>query len=457
MVDPTSQINSHGRRAPGMVRIIPPEEHPITVNQIDPDALFVLRKLKKAGFSGYLVGGGVRDLYLGKTPKDFDISTDARPGQLRKLFRNSATIGRRFKLVQLFFKNAKIIEVSTLRSLAEHDLDGPETVLAPNNTFGTLDQDAMRRDLTINSLFYEIQDHTIIDYVGGVEDLDRSIIRIVGDPDVRLTRDPVRMLRAIRHAARNNFTIEEKSWNSICKHHRKLTLCPPSRLRDELIKDLYSGFAGPWFELAEISGIFLTLFPIYKNHLYQIDSKGNSVKDQVDRIFSVIDRINSLQKKSTVLQPPDFFLLALMLIPWASSKYDITDLELKGPALFQLSKQIRNSIDKELAVQLNLRKSLRQEITSLLTSLAQFIYHHKKKKLPNWLKKKSYFEKSNLFYHCYLEAETGTPVPDKLLRLKTVSHRHVTAPGRKKKRSSRSRTRPAFLSKGKGSIFGLNR
>ena len=189
-------------------RIIPPEDHPITPEQIDRDALFILRKLADAGFAGYLVGGGVRDLYLGKTPKDFDISTDARPGQLRKLFPHSNTIGRRFRLVQVFFKGGKIIEISTLRSLSEYDLDGPEEVLAPNNTFGTLSEDARRRDLTINSLFYEIKKGTIIDYVGGTEDLDRGIIRIGGEPARRIGRDPVRMMRAIRHAARNNFTIE---------------------------------------------------------------------------------------------------------------------------------------------------------------------------------------------------------------------------------------------------------
>ena len=183
---------------------------------IDDEALFVLRKLNQAGFSSYLVGGGVRDLYLGKKPKDFDIGTDARPGQIRQLFANSRTIGRRFRLVQVFFKNRKVIEVSTLRSLSEHDLDGPEAVLAPNNTYGTVGEDAQRRDISINALFYEIENHTIIDHVGGVEDLDRCIIRIIGDPDRRITHDPVRMMRVIRHSARNNFMIEEASWTAVC-------------------------------------------------------------------------------------------------------------------------------------------------------------------------------------------------------------------------------------------------
>ncbi|MCI5168566.1 MAG: polya polymerase, partial [Candidatus Electrothrix sp. GM3_4] len=135
--------------------ILSPEEHPILEKDIESEALKVLYRLRDAGYSGYLVGGGVRDLYLGNQPKDFDISTNARPGQLRKLFRNSRTIGRRFRLVQVFFKGNKIIEVSTLRSQGEYDSNDPNKVLPANNTFGTLEEDAFRRDLTINSLFYE--------------------------------------------------------------------------------------------------------------------------------------------------------------------------------------------------------------------------------------------------------------------------------------------------------------
>lgn len=456
MRDPENQKKSHILKEVSTARIIPKEEHPITVDQIDPDALFVLRKLKRSGFCGYLVGGGVRDLYLGNIPKDFDISTDARPGQLRRLFRNSATIGRRFKLVQLFFKHAKIIEVSTLRSLSEHDLDGPEAILAPNNTFGTLDQDALRRDLTINSLFYEIEQQTIIDHTGGVDDLDHSIIRVVGDPDIRFTRDPVRILRTIRHAARNNFSIEPKSWNGILTNHRKLTFCPPSRLRDELFKDLYSGVACPWFKLAEESGVFSSLFPVYPPQIFHNSRKDIGVRDQLFKLLTVIDRINTLQKGRKISRPPDYFILALILIPWAHSEFNILDLNLKGPTLFQLSKQIRSRIDSQLGTPLNLRRSLRQEATSLLTNLAQFSFFNKKKKFPQWFKKKSYFEKANLFYHCYLEAETGKPVPDKLLHLKTGRHKN-SSPPRKRRSSSRPKTRPAFKGKGKGSVFGLKK
>lgn len=436
------------------VRILSRDEHPIATGQIDADALAVMRKLNRSGFSSYLVGGGVRDLYLGKKPKDFDISTDAKPGQIRKLFRNSATIGRRFKLVQIFFKGGKIIEVSTLRSLSEHDIDGPEMVLAPNNTFGTLDQDARRRDLTINSLFYEIENHTIIDYVGGVDDLNNSTIRVVGDPDIRLCRDPVRMMRVIRHAARNNFTIEPKSWEAVCRHHRKLALCPPSRLRDELFKDLRGCFAQNWFELAYRSGIFLALLPLYSKFFQPSCRKDQQITAMMQRQLGVIDRLSGLVKQGRIDQPADCFLLGLILIPWAKATFHIDTVEPKGPVLFQLSKKIRNAINQGIGNQLNLRKSLRQETTALLINLVQFSRYTQKKQFPAWLKRKSYFARAQIFYHCFLEAENGNPVPDKLLAKKTFPNCGAR-PVRRKKRSSGKKSRPAFPSKKNSSIFGL--
>ncbi len=436
-------------------RVLSPAEHPISTELIDPDALFVMKKLNRSGFSSYLVGGGVRDLYLGKTPKDFDISTDARPGQIRKLFRNSATIGRRFKLVQLFFKGGKIIEVSTLRSLSEYDIDGPEMVLAPNNTFGTLDQDARRRDLTINSLFYEIEQHTIIDYVGGVADLDNSTIRVVGDADVRLRRDPVRMMRVIRHAVRNDFSIEPGSWQAVCHHHSKLTLCPPSRLRDELFKDLRGSCSRRWFELASSSGIFSTLLPPYGSRQGWSKEQKQSVEKQLNELLGVIDKLMGLARQGRMAEPSDCFLLGLILIPWARLTFNFLESEQpKGPALFQLAKKIRSGINHELGNQLNLRKSLRQEITSLLINLVQLSHHSKKKRLPGWLKRKKYFARANLFYHCFLEAETGRQIPDRLLAQKSFSI-NTDPVDRRGKRRSKKRSRPAFSQKRNGSIFGL--
>lgn len=444
--------------APGHIdrsRIILPAEHPIAPEMMSADALFVMRRLNREGFAAYLVGGGVRDLYLGKAPKDFDISTDARPGQIRKLFPNSRTIGRRFRLVQVFCKNGNIIEVSTLRSLSEHDLDGPEAVLAPNNTFGSLDEDAQRRDLTINSLFYEIKNETIIDYVDGVKDLDQSIIRIVGDPEKRINRDPVRAIRAIRHAARNGFTIEDISWNAICENHEKLLLCPPSRLRDETLKDIYGGSALPWFNLATQSGIFTDLFHVYSGILDTQVEHGVSCKKQLQLIFRTIDRINQQAAENCVSRQPDFFMLALILIPWAEIRYSLFSQKFKGPALFHTGKQIRADIDREMGVQLNLRRSLRQDITILLTNLNSLIHHRQNGSWPKWLRKKSYFKRCSLFYYCYIEATTGKTVTEDQIGMPHKTHNTQNQPSRKK--NSDKRNKPAFAPRSKRGIFGFKK
>jgi poly(A) polymerase len=440
------------------IRVIVPGEHPITRDMINRDALQVMQKLNKAGFSAYLVGGGVRDLYLGKEPKDFDLSTDARPGQIRKLFPNSKAIGRRFRLVQIFFRNGNVVEVSTLRSLSEHDLDGPEAVLAPNNTFGSLDEDAQRRDLTINSLFYEIEQNTIIDYVNGVRDLDNSIIRIVGKPDKRINRDPVRMMRAIRHAARNGFTIEENSWQAICTHHDKLLLCPPSRLRDETLKDIYCGSAAAWFELAVESGIFVDLFQIYKNCLFSTINKSISCRQQLVDIFTLIDRINGVAVRNKVSRQPDYFMLALILIPWVEANHEIFTRQLKGSELFHISKRIRSDIDRKIGVPLNLRRSLRQDITTLLTNLSALIQHRQDNTWPKWLRKKSYFKRCSLFYYCYMEITTGKQVGDNQLDVVHNAHNTPTTPTTEPaKKSSGGSNKPAFAPRSKRGIFGLKK
>lgn len=437
--------------------IIAEHNHPIRVKMLDKDAVFVMRKLNKAGFSSYLVGGGVRDLYLGRTPKDFDISTDAKPGQIRKLFPNSATIGRRFRLVQIFFKPGKIIEVSTLRSLSEHDLDGPESVLAPNNTYGNLPEDAQRRDLSINSLFYNLENHTIIDYVHGVQDLDDSIIRITGEPDIRINRDPVRMMRAIRHSARANFSIEAKTWASICSNHGKLTLCPPSRIRDELFKDMYGGASRYWFDLAVESEIFLTLFPFYENILFKPNSDGLSPKEKLRTIFTILDSLNTPPTKSKKgPKLPQHFILALILLPWAEHRYKLSTLHLKGPAFFHLSRKIRSDVDNYLSFQLNLKKSIRQEITTLLSNLPNFVRLGQNSTWPKWLKKKSYFKNGRLFFYfrnATLDNQNAKNHTRNITTLLKNNREHIA----NNDDFSKRKTSPAISNKKKGGIFGLKK
>ena len=230
----------------------------------------MLYRLHRHGFKAYLVGGGVRDLLLGKKPKDFDVGTDARPNEVYKLFGNSRIIGRRFRLVQVFFRGGKIIEVSTFRRSAPQNED---EVLSANNTFGTPAEDSLRRDLTINAMFYNIADYSIVDYVDGLSDLKAGLIRAVGDPQVRFLRDPVRIMRAVRHAARIDFTLTPDTLAAVETHRDKLSLCPPSRIRDELLRDLKGGAAGPWLELAHETKVFYSLFPTLTPHYGKNDSE----------------------------------------------------------------------------------------------------------------------------------------------------------------------------------------
>ena len=436
-------------------------EHPITREMIDDDALFVLRKLNKSGFSAYLVGGGVRDLYIGKKPKDFDISTNAKPGQVRRLFPNSRTIGRRFRLVQVFFKKGKIIEVSTLRSLSEHDLDGPEAVLAPNNTYGSLDEDAQRRDLTINALFFEIENQTIIDYVGGVADLDSAVIRIIGEPEKRIIRDPVRMLRVIRHSARNNFVIENKSWDALCRNSQKLKLCPPSRLRDELLKDIYSGVSGPWFKLAQETGIFIELFVTYKDIIVKELKTGTTCETQLEAIFTTIDRLNNEAVASGRHRQPAYFLFSFILIPWAIDTFDISSKNLKGAALIHFSKQLRAHLNETIGTQLNFTRSTRQEITTLLAHLPLILQHRSKDTWPKWLKKKSYFKKCQLLYYYIREATEHIPVPNSYIAdgqsSETTTQIDKQVERERHTKHTKHKGRPAFSATKKGGIFGFKK
>ena len=177
---------------------------------IDPDADRVVRKLTRAGYKAYLVGGCVRDLLVNRTPKDFDVATSATPNEIKATFRNSRIIGRRFRLAHVFF-GSKIIEVSTFRA-NPRDEDDHDLLIRRDNVFGSETEDARRRDFTINGLFYDVEREEVIDHVGGLADLEAKLLHTIGDPDIRFQEDPVRMLRAIKFAARLGFGFEPGTW-----------------------------------------------------------------------------------------------------------------------------------------------------------------------------------------------------------------------------------------------------
>ncbi len=219
--------------------IRPREAHPISRKNIDPDALQVLYRLSHAGFTAYLVGGGVRDLLMGRQPKDFDISTDAHPNQVRKLFRNCYLVGRRFRLAHVAF-GRKVIEVSTFRKPPqpdEADEAAPGSLYQQeDNTFGTPEEDASRRDFTVNGLFYDIRTFSVIDYVGGLRDLERRTLRSIGDPNIRFREDPVRMMRAIRFAARLGFSMDWNCRRALRRHHGEIQQASTPRLLEEIMR-----------------------------------------------------------------------------------------------------------------------------------------------------------------------------------------------------------------------------
>jgi len=431
-------------------RIIARADHPISRKDIDREALKVMHRLRDAGFSAYLVGGAVRDLYLGKTPKDFDISTNARPGQLRTLFKNSRIIGRRFRLVQVFFFGSKIVEVSTLRCRSEFEEGDREEdeVLAHNNTFGSEAEDAFRRDLTINALFYEIENFTIIDYTDGVSDLNNRIVRMVGEPDRRIVRDPVRMMRAIRHAARSGFTIEERTWQAIVTNLDTLRLCPDSRVRDEFFKDLHSGACAPWCRLAVASGLFFVLLPCYNEGLSQ---EPENPLSQLSLLFALCQVIDRLHGEGRPL--PEHLLFALLMLPWAQARFDLVSLPAEGRDSF--ARTLRTKVDSHLE-HLNVKRASREEITSLLVNFPAFVRHGAGQTWPAWLKRKSYFADGLLFLQLYQEALGGVPA-DLAARPEPVaappSGRGRGRTGKPRPPRPESRT-PAFSGK-KGGIFGL--
>ena len=252
------------------LNIITRQEHSVSRQLISENALKVLYRLHGAGYEAYLVGGGVRDLMLGGTPKDFDVATNATPEQIRQLFRNCRLIGRRFRLAHIMF-GRDIIEVATFRGHhqeqnAQLSVQSDQGMLLRDNVYGTKDEDAERRDFTINAMYYNIADYSIHDYAGGVEDLEDRLVRLIGDPETRYREDPVRMLRAIRFAVKLDFDIEEDTAEPIERLAYLLSDIPAARLYEESLKMLQSGYGLETYHLMREYNVFEQLFPVISEH-----------------------------------------------------------------------------------------------------------------------------------------------------------------------------------------------
>jgi tRNA nucleotidyltransferase/poly(A) polymerase len=285
-------------------RVLPRAEHTVSRKDIDPDALKVLYRLKNRGFKACLVGGGVRDLLLGRRPKDFDIGTDAHPQQIKKLFRNCFIVGRRFRLCHVRF-GRNVVEVSTFRrqTLAEEG----DTLIRRDNTFGTPEEDAFRRDFTVNALFYDISTFSVIDYVDGLPDLQQRIIRTIGDPAVRFREDPVRMLRAVALAARLGFQIERDTFEAIRFLRGEIVKSSPARILEEVYKILRQGASRKTFEMLQEVGLLPYLLP----------EAAQSLAEEGERLLGSPSRLDDYRNAGLVAADDlsNAVLLGTLLVP----------------------------------------------------------------------------------------------------------------------------------------------
>lgn len=293
---------------------IPRAEHSISRSQISQGTLKVLYTLKDAGYEAYMVGGGVRDLLAGLEPKDFDIATNAHPDQVKALFRSCRLVGRRFVICHVRHGN-EISEVTTFRGpiTDEHERDETGRILS-DNEYGTLEQDAFRRDFTINALYYDIRDFSIIDFADGLGDMKRGVIRLIGDPETRYREDPVRMLRAVRIASKMNFKLDEPTGKPIRKLAPLLAEIPAARLFDEVLKVLLNKQAvNNFLKLREL-GLFGQLFP----------QTEKAIDDARSYNFVVGALLNTAERmKNDASVSPAFFYAALLWPPVVARMRDL--------------------------------------------------------------------------------------------------------------------------------------
>jgi len=276
---------------------LPKGQHPVTHNLLSENALKVLYRLHKSGYQAYLVGGGVRDIFIGQEPKDFDIATNAEPEQVKKLFHNCRLVGRRFRLAHILF-GRDVIEVATFRGHHASEQDQKTSkqsdggMLLRDNVYGSISEDAERRDFTVNALYYNIADRAVYDFAGGLADLENKQLRLIGDPETRYREDPVRMLRAIRFAAKLDMQISPESAEPIKRLASLLQSIPSARLFEETLKLFLNGKGLATYKLLREYDLFQPLFPLVNKFLTE-DSSSNCDKFIEIALANTDSRINS--------------------------------------------------------------------------------------------------------------------------------------------------------------------
>jgi len=309
VINKTRSIMSNDEQAPSAL-IVARENHPVSRKSISANALKVLNRLHEAGYAGYLVGGGVRDVLVGLKPKDFDVATNASPEDVRALFRNSRIIGRRFRLVHVVY-GRDIIEVATFR--ASHDKgDGGEIGesgrIVRDNVFGSIEEDARRRDFSVNALYYNIADRSVVDYVGGLDDIEARVFRLIGEPITRCEEDPVRVLRAVRLASKLEFDIDPTTLAAMQETAHLLANTAPARMFEEVLKLFQGGYAQRSFAAVCEHELLEFLFPLLAKRLE--DDPSPELMTLLNAALANTDKRVSQGKPIT-----PYYLLAFMLWP----------------------------------------------------------------------------------------------------------------------------------------------
>ncbi|MHA7632547.1 polynucleotide adenylyltransferase PcnB [Corallococcus sp. M7] len=331
--EPEPAANEPELQAPTTTRTGEPAE--IDPDEMDPDALKVVLRLHQHGHQAYLVGGCVRDLLLGKKPKDFDVATSAHPGEVRAIFRNCRLIGRRFRLAHVYFKGGKIVEVSTFRANptelepaagagVEEGQSGEDLLITHDNVFGTAQQDARRRDFTINGLFYDASEGRVIDYVRGRRDLDERFIRTIGDPEIRMREDPVRILRAVRFAAKLDLDIESRTYAAMEGAVEDLPRCAPARLLEETFRLIRGGVSAPALKLLAALDALKILLPPVDEYLRENGKEGEKT------FYAFAQALDKRVSAGEVLD--DAILLATLLVPISRAQPPVEESQDEGRA-----------------------------------------------------------------------------------------------------------------------------
>lgn len=366
----------------------------IAADKIDTNALWVVRRLRLKGYEAYLTGGCVRDLLLGQTPKDFDVATNAKPEEIKKVFRNCRLIGRRFLLAHIFFPGGKIIETATFRAnptdVAE---DVPEDLLVTqDNVYGNIEEDAKRRDLTVNGLFYDPILGKVLDFVGGRDDLEKRLIRTIGDPQIRFREDPVRIIRAIKFACRLGFEIDAATLQAMQQHSSEITRCAPARVQEELSRLLFSRHAKLAFELCQRLGILDALMPELTEVLKVEGEDGEATRALWLSMLSGLDEVTSREAEVSLSVG-----LACLLLP----------------AYFALEKSEHNErhwIDKLCVTwseRIRLPRHEQDRLRILLSAVHLFNPEKMHPKSAQYVVRKPWFKESLLLYIIYLIATGG--------------------------------------------------